>query len=430
MSVPGHPRPQCQALTQTGQRCRLPAMPGEIYCHVHLRKYGASAPASPPQPAPESQPTDAAPVSEEDSSPAVNQASPAELRAELQHLRKTIDSQAQTPPDSSFPLFTVDQLLDLLEQALSRFSPETQAWLMQGLRQLTASEWFDWQTWQGIGYLLQIVAETQLDSLKRRLTGDYEVDAWGYDPEFADAILPIVGFFFYRYWRIEMNGIENIPTEGRVLLVSNHSGVLPLDGAMIAYGVREQHPAHRLVRALVANWFPSLPFFSMLLNKTGQVLAHPDNGRRLLAQDEAVLVFPEGYKGVGKPFKERYQLARFGRGGAVRMALETQAPILPVSVVGAEETYPMLWNAKPIARLLGFPYFPITPTFPWLGLFGVIPLPSKWYIDIGEPIDVSQYDPQFASNPALVSELTDLVRNRVQTQINSRLAQRRSVFFG
>jgi 1-acyl-sn-glycerol-3-phosphate acyltransferase len=239
-----------------------------------------------------------------------------------------------------------------------------------------------------------------------------------------------VGFFFHRYWRVERSGIENIPGEGRVLLVSNHSGVLPLDGAMIAYGVREQHPAHRLVRALVANWFPSLPFFSMLLNKTGQVLAHPDNGRRLLAQDEAVLVFPEGYKGVGKPFKERYQLARFGRGGAVRMALETQAPILPVSVVGAEETYPMLWNAKPIARLLGFPYFPITPTFPWFGLLGIIPLPSKWYIDIGEPIDISQYDPQFAANPALVSELTDLVRNRVQAQINNRLAQRRSVFFG
>ncbi|NOZ70545.1 MAG: glycerol acyltransferase [Chloroflexi bacterium] len=428
MSAPGQSRPQCQALTRSGRRCRLPALPGEQYCHVHLAKYTAPSPPSLEQavsepPAAEATAADLAPGT-------ADQASQEELRAELSRLREIVTAQAQSPPDSSLQLFTVDQILDLLQQALARFSPETQTWLMQGLRQLTASEWFDWQTWQGIGYVLQIVVETQLDFLKRRLTGDYEVDAWGYDPEFADIILPVVGFFFHRYWRVEMSGVENIPAEGRVLLVSNHSGVLPLDGAMIAYGVREQHPAHRLVRALVANWFPSLPFFSMLLNKTGQVLAHPDNGRRLLAQDEAVLVFPEGYKGVGKPFKERYQLARFGRGGAVRMALETQAPILPVSVVGAEETYPMLWNAKPIARLLGFPYFPITPTFPWLGLFGVIPLPSKWYIDIGEPIDVSQYDPQFASNPALVSELTDLIRHRVQTQINTRLAQRHSVFFG
>jgi len=160
------------------------------------------------------------------------------------------------------------------------------------------------------------------------------------------------------------------------------------------------------------------------------VLAHPDNGRRLLESDELVLVFPEGYKGVGKLFKDRYKLARFGRGGFVKMAVEAQAPILPVAVVGAEETYPMLANIKPIARLIGFPFFPITPTFPLLGLFGVVPLPSKWYIDIGEPIDTSQLDPESIQNPAYLSDLTDMVRNRVQEMIDKRLAARRSIFFG
>lgn len=372
------PRPRCQAQTQRGRQCRLPAVAGQKYCHIHHRQTAG----------------------------------------------------AQARSESAPPPFTVNELHDMLEQLLSRFSPETQEWLRQGLRHLLASEWCDRQTWQGIGTVLQVLTETQLDLLKRRLSGDYEVDAWGYDPEFVDTILPILGFFFQRYWRVEMTGVEHIPMQGRALLVANHSGVLPMDGAMIAYGVREYHPAHRLVRCLVADWFPTLPFLSMFLNKTGQVVAHPDNGRRLLEAEELVLVFPEGYKGVGKPFKERYQLARLGRGGFVRMALETGTPILPVTVVGAEETYPLLWNAKPLARLLGLPYFPITPTFPWLGLLGTVPLPSKWTIDIGEPIDSRDYDPQWATNPALISEITDLVRQRLQDQINVRLAERQSVFFG
>ena len=159
-------------------------------------------------------------------------------------------------------------------------------------------------------------------------------------------------------------------------------------------------------------------------------MAHPENGRRLLEEDKLVLVFPEGYKGVGKLFRDRYQLARFGRGGYVRMALETQTPIIPVSVVGAEETYPMLTDLKPIARLLGFPFFPITPFFPWLGPLGVLPVPSKWYIDVGEPIDTPQYDPRLAANPVFVSELSDLIRNQIQDQINARLALRKSVLLG
>jgi len=351
-----------------------------------------------------------------------------QARDELRKLSEEIDASGE--PDQTLRPLTQDQVVEALNNNLDRLSPEVRKKVIGRLQELLESEWLDVQTWQGIAYVLQIAAETQIDIFKRRLTGDYEVDPWGYDPEFTDYLLPVAGFFFNKYWRVELTGVENIPVEGRALLASNHSGVLPLDGAMISYGVREHHPAHRLARALVANWFPTLPFFSMILNKSGQVLAHPDNGRRLLAEDELVLVFPEGYKGVGKLFRDRYKLARFGRGGFVRMAMQAKAPIIPVSVVGAEETYPMLYNAKSFARMIGFPFFPITPTFPWLGPLGLIPMPSKWFIDIGEPIDTSQYDPDLAANPAFVSELTDLVRNKVQEQINQRLQNRSSVFFG
>jgi 1-acyl-sn-glycerol-3-phosphate acyltransferase len=349
-------------------------------------------------------------------------------RNELRRLSELNDG--SDAPDQTLMPFNQDQVVEALNARLDRLSPELRQKLLSRIEELLDSEWLDVQTWQGIAYVLQIAAETQIDVLKRRLTGEYEVDAWGYDPEFADYLLPVAGFFFNRYWRIELTGVENIPVQGRTLLVSNHSGVLPLDGAMISYGVREHHAAHRLTRALVANWFPRLPFFSMILNKSGQVLAHPDNGQRLLEQEELVLVFPEGLKGVSKLFKERYNLARFGRGGFVRMAMQTKSPILPVSVVGAEETYPMLRNAKTVARTFGLPFFPITPTWPWLGPLGFVPVPSKWTIDIGEPIDTSQYDPDLVNNPAFVSELSDLVRNKVQEQINRRLNDRKSVIFG
>jgi 1-acyl-sn-glycerol-3-phosphate acyltransferase len=143
-----------------------------------------------------------------------------------------------------------------------------------------------------------------------------------------------------------------------------------------------------------------------------------------------VAVYPEGYKGVGKLFKDRYNLARFGRGGFVRMALKTGAPLIPVAVVGAEETYITLYKSNILARLIKFPYFPITPTFPWLGLLGLIPLPTKWYIDFGAPLPMDAYGPDAADNLALVAQLTDQVRNRVQEMLNLRLAQRQSVFLG
>ena len=199
---------------------------------------------------------------------------------------------------------------------------------------------------------------------------------------------------------------------------------------MLGTAIYLDHPAQRIVRALYATWFPTLPFISPTLTKMGQALATVDNGTRLLQEGNLVAVFPEGYKGVGKLFRDRYRLARFGRGGFVKMALRTGAPIIPVSVVGAEETYISLYKSQAMARLIGFPYFPISLTFPWLGLLGFVPLPTKWYIDFGTPIDTAQYGPEAANNLVLVSQLTDQVRNIVQDMIYQRLAQRRSIFLG
>jgi 1-acyl-sn-glycerol-3-phosphate acyltransferase len=199
---------------------------------------------------------------------------------------------------------------------------------------------------------------------------------------------------------------------------------------MIGMAVINEHPNQRLVRALYASWFPTLPVISTLFVKMGQSLANEENGIRLLEQENLIAVFPEGIKGVQKLYKDRYKLARFGRGGFVRMALKTGAPMIPVSVVGAEETYISFANAEFIAKLIGFPFFPITITWPWLGLLGFIPIPTKWYIDIGEPVPTDHYGPQAANNLLLVSQLSDQMRNQVQNMIYARLAARRSVLFG
>jgi 1-acyl-sn-glycerol-3-phosphate acyltransferase len=269
-----------------------------------------------------------------------------------------------------------------------------------------------------------------MDIVKRRLTGEYETDEWGLDWEFVETIRPFVNFMYKYYWRVEVSGLEHIPDYTRGLIVSNHSGQLPFDGAMIGAAIMNEHPAQRLIRNLYASWFPTLPFVSTILERTGQVMANVENGTRLLEQDELVGVFPEGYKGVGKLFKDRYKLARFGRGGFVKMALATGAPIIPTAVVGAEETYVSLTKSDVLARLTGFPYFPLSLRFPWLGILGLVPFPTKWYIDFLEPIPTDEYGPDAAENLNLVSQLTNQTRNLVQEAINERLAQRRSVFLG
>ncbi|MBW1988786.1 MAG: acyltransferase family protein [Deltaproteobacteria bacterium] len=276
--------------------------------------------------------------------------------------------------------------------------------------------------------LAESLAEMQA-WMKKRLRGDYEVDEWGFDEEFAELFMPLMKFLYHKYWRVTATGLENVPAEGRALLVANHSGVLPWDGAMIIMAVREDHPQPRQVRALVLSLFFSLPFTGTMLQRIGHVQASPANSERLLNEDELCLVFPEGVKGIGKPFSRRYQLARFGRGGFVRVALKTRSPIIPVSVVGAEEIYPLLVNLRPLASLLGVPYVPITPTFPLLGPLGAVPLPTKWYIHFGEPINIQDMTYRPSEEPLLVTKISNQVRDTIQRQIYERLKTRRSVFF-
>jgi 1-acyl-sn-glycerol-3-phosphate acyltransferase len=354
-----------------------------------------------------------------------------ELRSRLiQELDELIERLQAINPDYTPPAFTPQRMMELVRQNLSRFSPEMALAILGKMRESISSDFLDVDTWKGIWYMVNYSLDSQADLLKRRLRGEYETDEWGFDPEVLQAVTPFLNFMYRTYWRVETSGMENIPDEGRALLVCNHSGQLPWDGAMVGTAVYNEHPAQRIVRTLYATWFPTLPFFSAMFTKLGQVLATEENGVRLLQSDELVAVFPEGYKGVGKLFKDRYRLARFGRGGFVRMALKTGAPMIPVSVVGAEETYISLAKSDFIARLIGFPYFPISPTFPWLGLLGFVPLPTKWYIDFGEPIPTEPYGPGAANNLMLVSQLTDQVRNLVQNMIYDRLSARQSVFFG
>ncbi|NGN67859.1 acyltransferase family protein [Streptomyces sp. A7024] len=269
-----------------------------------------------------------------------------------------------------------------------------------------------------------------LSFLRRRLTGDYEVDEFGYDGELTDQVLmPLFRPLYEKYFRVEVKGIENIPDTGGALVVCNHSGTLPWDGLMLQVAVHDHHPADRTLRLLGADLVFKLPVINELARKGGHTLACSEDAQRLLERGEVTGVMPEGFKGLGKPFSERYKLQRFGRGGFVSTALKAKAPIVPCSIVGAEEIYPMIGNAKTVARLLGFPYFPVTPTFPWLGPLGAVPLPTKWTIQFGEPIPTDGYPPEAAEDPMLMFNLTDQVRETIQHTLYKLLVQRRSVFF-
>jgi 1-acyl-sn-glycerol-3-phosphate acyltransferase len=254
------------------------------------------------------------------------------------------------------------------------------------------------------------------------------IDDFGFDPAFTERLAPAAVWIYRNYWRVETEGVEQVPAAGRALLVSNHAGVVPYDGAMIRTAIWAEHPKPRHARMLVVDWAFAMPFLSVLLQKTGNVLAHPDNATELLERDQLVGVFPEGVKGAAKPFKDRYRVKRLGRGGFVQVALRTRSPIVPVAVVGAEEIHPVLFDLQSVARLLRVPAVPITPTFPWMGLAGALPLPSKWLIAFGEPIDTRAYGPEAADDPALVLEISEQIRTWIQGRLHALLTRRRSAF--
>lgn len=263
--------------------------------------------------------------------------------------------------------------------------------------------------------------------IRVRLTGDYQVDDFGFDVELTERfLLAALRPLAEKWFRVEVRGIDNIPADGGALMVSNHSGTVPLDGMITALIVHDH--AERYLRMLAADLVFRLPFIGELARKGGATLATNDDAQRMLARGELVGVWPEGFKGIGKPFAERYKLQRFGRGGFVSAALRTRVPIVPCAVVGAEEIYPLVGHLPSLARLLGVPYIPVTPFFPWLGPLGMVPLPSKWVIEFGEPIRTDSYGDGAADDPTLVFNLTDQVRETIQQTLYALLTQRRSVF--
>jgi len=223
-------------------------------------------------------------------------------------------------------------------------------------------------------------------------------------------------------------GLEHVPDDQPVLFVANHSGLLPWDGLALAETIEEAHGAARRPRFLIADWLITLPFVQPALARLGGVRACRENAERLLTSGRSVVAFPEGVKGAAKAFRDRYRLQRFGRGGAVRLALAAGVPIVPVAIVGAEETHPILFKLTAPARALGLPFLPVTPTFPWLGPLGALPLPSKWVISFGEPLVTAESGGAQANDDLLVARLTEELRAEVQRLVKAALAIRQGVF--
>ena len=259
-----------------------------------------------------------------------------------------------------------------------------------------------------------------------------EVDDWGRSQRVFDLIEPLLDFYYRHWFRVEVEGVENVPSSGGALIVSNHSGALPPDAPMIMQALRHEHPKPRPLYMLGENWFKGYPGVGMLANKIGLVGAHPENAQRLLRDEERlVLVFPEGQKGSRKLYWQRYRLRRFGRGGFVRTAMRAGVPIVPTAVMGAEEAMPIFAHVPLLQRLTGLIYFPINHAFPHFGLAaGMMYLPAKFRIRFLEPIDLSRYSPEDADDIALVGRLSERIRLRIQEELDDLVLARKSVWFG
>jgi 1-acyl-sn-glycerol-3-phosphate acyltransferase len=270
-------------------------------------------------------------------------------------------------------------------------------------------------------------------SLLPAIEPDRQVTDWGRSERVEGLLDATLYEFLYHYWfRVEVEGIENVPPIGGALLVSNHAGALPPDAPMIAKAIKEEHSRPRPLHLTVEHFFKGYPGLSMLVNKLGGVPAHPANVHRLLCDEQQlVLVFPEGRKGTEKLYKDRYRLRRFGRGGFVEAAMRARVPIVPIAVIGAEEAMPTFAHVGLLRRLTGLIYFPITPLFPHLGpLIGSAYLPAKFRIRFMEPIPTDQWGERPWDDKGLVQTVAEDVRARIQEELIDLVSKRRSVWFG
>lgn len=351
-----------------------------------------------------------------------DEASVEALEEELEEqLEDMVERLQADHPDYSPPPYTPAGAMNLFKGVADRLTPQQARDLANRAAGVMPGDLVKADTWKGLWYMANYAAQYQGDLLKRRLTGEYTTDAYGFDQEFYDEVKPLLDFLYSRYWRVEAHGIEHIPESGGALLAANHSGFIPWDALMIGLAVYREAVEPRLVRTLIPNWYPNLPFAALLLTKLGMVVSHPENGKRLLSEGELVLAFPEGDKGPSKSYKERYRMARFGRGGFAQMAIETGAPIVPVAVVGSEETHPVVGRADALGKPLGLPYLPVTT---------VLPLPAKWSITFESPIETESYGADAVHDLQLVTQVSDEVRAKIQGALYDQLKARKSIFLG
>ena len=327
-----------------------------------------------------------------------------------------VTTEAVPPPEQGPPAGPTRSATTTSDRApLAGISPDVWLTMLQAAAQEVWGEQWEPQ-------LAQLLA-----MLRRRLTGDYEVDEFGFDPEITEKLtLALLRPIAEKWFRVEVRGVENIPAESGALIVSNHSGTVPVDALMTMVAVHDH--TDRFLRLLGADLVFRMPFVGEMARRGGATLACSEDAERMLSRGDLVGVWPEGFKGIGKPFSQRYKLQRFGRGGFVSAALRTGVPIIPLSVVGAEEIYPLVGNISSLARLLGVPYVPITPFFPWLGPLGMVPLPSKWLLEFGEPIRTDELGTGAADDPMLVFNVTDQVRETIQQTLYDLLMKRDSVW--
>lgn len=335
------------------------------------------------------------------------------LEERLGAVTRTEPHLATEPPPPSIRDHVSGAAREVVDRIAAPVSQAADAGVAEAVRELLSSD-----------YYLR-----KLGRLGMRNRSD-EVDDFGLDPVYEKRLQPLTDFLYRRYFRVKTFGVGNLPDSGRCLVVANHSGALPLDGLMLRACIRLEHPTERELRWLAEDYVYHLPFVGAFISRIGGVRACPENAERLLAKESLVAVFPEGVKGIAKLYRERYRLQRFGRGGFIRLCLRTRTPLVPCAIVGAEEANPLLYKDETIAKVLGLPYLPVTPTFPLLGPAGLLPAPTKWQIRFGEPIRFDDYQEGAADDPVLVGRLAERVRASIQRMLGELLADRRSVWLG
>lgn len=415
-AVTDAPTTTCKGKTRSGARCKRRAVAGGEFCAQHgadtsARAKGASARPRRAKGGAARRDRGAGPIPED-----IDRGAFDEIVSDLDSGRRFA---AGTATGGGSPF---DELANVAEFLTSNLGRVKDALIHNGIVDAGKVERFLADVAHAIMSLAGAVAE--------RMSGDYEEDDFGFDERFTNGVAPLMALLYDYYWRVDVDGIENVPAGGRALLVSNHAGGgIPFDGAMIKMALLREHPGKLHSRMMVLDWAMGLPWFADLMKKTGQVLACSPNALELLERDQVVGVFPEGVKGMAKPFSQRYNLERFGRGGFVRVALRTGAPIVPVAVVGSEEIYPKIGNIPFVNKILGAPFIPMTPIFPLFGLAGLVPLPSKWHIEFCEPIDVSSYGPEALDDRSFVLELSEQIRSTIQQRLRANLLKRNTPFW-